>query len=42
MREAAPLVMIGLDAVDGSELQKLMGAGELPNLQQAHASRTVP
>jgi predicted AlkP superfamily phosphohydrolase/phosphomutase len=34
MREAAPLVMIGLDAVDGSELQKLMGAGELPNLQK--------
>ena len=34
MREAAPLVMIGLDAVDGSELQKLMGAGELPNLHK--------
>ena len=34
MREAAPLVMIGLDAVDGSELQKLMGAGELPNLRK--------
>ena len=34
MREPAPLVMIGLDAVDGSELQKLMGAGGLPNLSK--------
>ena len=34
MREHAPLVMIGLDAVDGSELQKLMSAGGLPNLSK--------
>jgi predicted AlkP superfamily phosphohydrolase/phosphomutase len=33
MREATPLVMIGLDAVDGAELQRLMVAGELPNLR---------
>jgi predicted AlkP superfamily phosphohydrolase/phosphomutase len=34
MRESAPLVMIGLDAVDGFELQKLIAAGGLPNLRK--------
>jgi predicted AlkP superfamily phosphohydrolase/phosphomutase len=32
MRDYAPLVMIGLDAVDGFELRRLMAAGSLPNL----------
>jgi predicted AlkP superfamily phosphohydrolase/phosphomutase len=32
MREHVPLVMIGLDAVDGFEVRRLVGAGGLPNL----------
>ena len=34
MREHAPLVMIGLDALDGLELRSLAGAGGLPNLRK--------
>jgi predicted AlkP superfamily phosphohydrolase/phosphomutase len=34
MRGNAPVVMIGLDAVDGFELQKRIAAGGLPNLRK--------